>query len=156
MVLKIYISGLSGNKEVKKRQQRVLMILESKHIPYETIDITEPGNEEDKQFLLEHGNKLGTAKYPLPPQLFMDEEYCGDYEQFDLSNDNDELEKFLKLTDEDIERMKSYVSPRPSPAKDLISNGFQSFNSKDVNAFYYNLSENIRSTLLHIESVFSR
>lgn len=29
--------------QVKKRQQKVMMILESKQIPYEAIDITEAG-----------------------------------------------------------------------------------------------------------------
>ncbi|XP_015524797.2 SH3 domain-binding glutamic acid-rich protein homolog [Neodiprion lecontei] len=97
MVVKVYISGISGNKEVKKRQQRVLMILESKNVPYEVTDITEPGKEAEKEFMQSKSNPKD-SKYPLPPQLFNDEEYCGDYEDFDLANEIDELEKFLKVT----------------------------------------------------------
>uniref|UniRef100_A0A1B6KHB2 Uncharacterized protein n=1 Tax=Graphocephala atropunctata TaxID=36148 RepID=A0A1B6KHB2_9HEMI len=96
MVVKVYISGISGNKEVKKRQQRVCMILESKNITFEAIDITEPGKEPDKEFMQQNSNAKD-AKHPLPPQIFSDETYCGDYDEFDLANENDELEKFLKV-----------------------------------------------------------
>ncbi|XP_011141606.1 SH3 domain-binding glutamic acid-rich protein homolog isoform X1 [Harpegnathos saltator] len=97
MVVKIYISGISGNKEVKKRQQRVLMILDSKNVEYEIIDITEPGKELEKEFMQTNSNAR-TNKYPLPPQIFNEDDYCGDYEDFDLANEIDELEKFLKVT----------------------------------------------------------
>ncbi|KAJ0180033.1 hypothetical protein K1T71_004624 [Dendrolimus kikuchii] len=103
MVVKIYISGISGNKEVKKRQQRVLMILDSKNIKYEVIDITEPGREADKDFMQNNAKSNGgtvsdpNPRSPLPPQMFNDEEYCGDYDEFDLANEIDTLEQFLKL-----------------------------------------------------------
>ncbi|KAG8235210.1 hypothetical protein J437_LFUL015898 [Ladona fulva] len=117
MVVKVYISGISGNKEVKKRQQRVLMILDSKHVSYDVVDITEPGKESEKEFMQQNGNAKD-AKYPLPPQIFNEDVYCGrvrlwtfhlhtsktlstvetDYEEFDLANEIDELDKFLKVT----------------------------------------------------------
>uniref|UniRef100_A0A0K8TN16 Putative sh3 domain-binding glutamic acid-rich n=1 Tax=Tabanus bromius TaxID=304241 RepID=A0A0K8TN16_TABBR len=103
MVLKVFISGMSGNKEVKKRQQRVLMILDSKSIKYELIDITEPGKESEKDFMQTKSlSKGGTVsdpdpKHALPPQIFFDEEYCGDYDGFDLANEIDTLEEFLRL-----------------------------------------------------------
>ncbi|XP_022199135.1 SH3 domain-binding glutamic acid-rich protein homolog [Nilaparvata lugens] len=96
MVVKVYISGISGNKEVKKRQQRVLMILDSKNIGYTTLDITEPGKESDKEYM-QQNSKAKDSKYPLPPQIFNDDDYCGDYDEFDLANENDELEKFLRI-----------------------------------------------------------
>jgi len=96
MVVRIYVSGISGNKEVKKRQQRVLMILDSKNVTYEVIDITEPGKEDDKEFMQNSSNSRD-SKYPLPPQLYNEDDYCGDYEDFDLANEMDELEEFLKL-----------------------------------------------------------
>ncbi|XP_058809285.1 SH3 domain-binding glutamic acid-rich protein homolog [Phymastichus coffea] len=95
MVIKVYISGISGNKEVKKRQQRVLMILESKNVEYQVIDITEPGKEAEKEFM-QVNSMAKDSKYPLPPQIFNEEDYCGDYEDFDEANELDELEKFLK------------------------------------------------------------
>lgn len=69
--------------QVKKRQQRVLMILDSKNIKYDVIDITEPGKEADKDFMQNNSKSNGgtvsdpNPRSPLPPQLFNDEEYCG-------------------------------------------------------------------------------
>lgn len=72
------------------------MILDSKNVEYETIDITEPGKEMEKEFM--QANSIAReSKYPLPPQIFNEEEYCGDYEDFDLANEIDELEEFLKV-----------------------------------------------------------
>ncbi|XP_063702535.1 SH3 domain-binding glutamic acid-rich protein homolog [Culicoides brevitarsis] len=101
--IKIYISSLSGNKEVKKRQQRVTMILDSKHIEYTVIDITEPTMEKEKDFMQANSTEMGVTvsdtnpRHPLPPQIFNGEQYCGDYNSFELANENDELEAFLKL-----------------------------------------------------------
>lgn len=70
--------------QVKKRQQRVLMILDSKNIAYEVIDITEPGKEADKEFMQEKSTSKGSTasdqdpRHPLPPQIFADDEYCGE------------------------------------------------------------------------------
>ncbi|XP_052894648.1 uncharacterized protein LOC128301993 [Anopheles moucheti] len=103
MVIKVYISGMSGNKEVKKRQQRVTMIMESKHIEYTVIDITEPGQEAEKDFMQTNAQHKGCTisdpnpRHALPPQLFNDTEYCGDYDDFDMANEVDNLEVFLKL-----------------------------------------------------------
>ncbi|XP_031840948.1 uncharacterized protein LOC116430644 isoform X2 [Nomia melanderi] len=72
------------------------MILDSKNVEYETIDITEPGKELEKEFMQTNGIAR-ESKYPLPPQIFNEEEYCGDYEDFDLANEMDELEAFLKV-----------------------------------------------------------
>nr|XP_034824689.1 SH3 domain-binding glutamic acid-rich protein homolog isoform X2 [Maniola hyperantus] len=80
-----------------------MMILDSKNIKYEIIDITEPGKEADKDFMQNNSKSNGgtvsdpSPRSPLPPQIFNDEEYCGDYEQFDLNNEIDTLEQFLKL-----------------------------------------------------------
>uniref|UniRef100_A0A8D8YCR5 SH3 domain-binding glutamic acid-rich-like protein n=1 Tax=Cacopsylla melanoneura TaxID=428564 RepID=A0A8D8YCR5_9HEMI len=101
MPVKVFISELSGNNEIKKKQQRLLMILDSKKIAYTTIDISEPGKENEKKFMQQNSKPLNgdpTMKLnPLPPQIFNGEEYCGNYEEFDLANEMSELEKFLKL-----------------------------------------------------------
>ncbi|XP_060517449.1 SH3 domain-binding glutamic acid-rich protein homolog [Cylas formicarius] len=103
MVVKVYISGISGNKEVKKRQQRVLLILDSKNVKYEILDIAEPNMEEAKEYMQNNSKLLGgtigdpNPRHPLPPQIFNEEEYCGDYDAFDMANELDEMEKFLKL-----------------------------------------------------------
>lgn len=79
------------------------MILESKNIPYEVIDITEPGRESDKEFMQNKSTSNGATvsdpepRHALPPQMFNDEDYCGDYDAFDLANEIDTLEQFLKV-----------------------------------------------------------
>ncbi|KAK9498964.1 hypothetical protein O3M35_003495 [Rhynocoris fuscipes] len=119
MVIKVYTSGISGNKEVKKRQQRIMMILDSKNIKYVAIDITEPGKEAEKQFMQDNA-KAADSKHPLPPQIFNGDQYCGDYLGFDLANENDELEVFLKLP----------IPTSPAPAPPVI-------NGREVILFYF-------------------
>ncbi|XP_044570671.1 SH3 domain-binding glutamic acid-rich protein homolog isoform X7 [Drosophila ananassae] len=97
------VSGVS----VKKRQQRVLMILDSKNIQYDTVDITEPGKESEKELMQNKSTSNGGTvsdpepRHPLPPQIFNDEDYCGDYDAFDMANEIDTLEVFLKLAPAD-------------------------------------------------------
>jgi len=52
------------------------MILDSKNVEYEIIDITEPGKELEKEFMQSNSNAR-TNKYPLPPQIFNEDDYCG-------------------------------------------------------------------------------
>lgn len=52
------------------------MILDSKNVEYEIIDITEPGKELEKEFMQTNSNAR-TNKYPLPPQIFNEDDYCG-------------------------------------------------------------------------------
>ncbi|XP_030380080.1 SH3 domain-binding glutamic acid-rich protein homolog isoform X2 [Scaptodrosophila lebanonensis] len=113
MVLKVYVSNLSGNKEVKKRQQRVLMILDSKNIQYDIVDIAEPGKESEKEHMQNKSTSNGGTvsdpepRHPLPPQIFNEDEYCGDYDAFDMANEIDTLEVFLKLAPADTTAVSS-------------------------------------------------
>lgn len=54
----------------------MLMILESKNVEYEVIDITEPSREAEKEYM-QLNSMAKQSKYPLPPQIFNDEDYCG-------------------------------------------------------------------------------
>ncbi|XP_022176866.1 SH3 domain-binding glutamic acid-rich protein homolog [Myzus persicae] len=98
MVVKVYMSGISGNKEVKKRQQRVTMILDSKSISYDLVDITEPGKEDEKAYMQTNSKTKDGSKNALPPQIFNDDVYCGDYDDFDTANELDELDKFFDIS----------------------------------------------------------
>lgn len=87
------------------------MILDSKNIKYEVLDISEPGKEADKDFMQVNSTSNGATasdtdpRHPLPPQLFNDQDYCGDYDQFELANEIDNLEVFLKLSAEEIPQL---------------------------------------------------
>jgi len=97
MVIKVYVSGISPNKEVKTRQQRALLILDAIQVDYKVIDITEPGNEETRDFFKENCKKRDPEPLPLPPQFFNEDKYCGDWEDFFAASDEDTLYAFLQL-----------------------------------------------------------
>lgn len=102
MVIKVYISSISGNmevifiyiywisttkntttiiiyiKKVKGNQQRALFVLSGHHIEHQIIDISDPINETEKEFMI--ANSESNAKgLILPPQIFNENEYCGVY-----------------------------------------------------------------------------
>ncbi|GFT42318.1 SH3 domain-binding glutamic acid-rich protein homolog [Nephila pilipes] len=98
MTIKVYTSGICGSQEVRKQQQRVIFILQSLPIDLQIIDVTDPGRDEDLTFMQEAAKKHD-KKTQLPPQIFNENEYCGDYADFELANDDDEIMRFLKLED---------------------------------------------------------
>lgn len=59
------------------------MILDSRNIEYDVIDIAEPAKEDLKDFMQSNATSLGgTAcdpkpRHPLPPQIFNGDDYCG-------------------------------------------------------------------------------
>lgn len=61
----------------------MLLILDSKNIKYDVVDIAEPGSEEDKDFMQNSSTSNGATisdpnpRHPLPPQIFNDDVYCG-------------------------------------------------------------------------------
>lgn len=65
--------------QIKKRQQRAAMILDSLKVNYETIDITEPGHDEDKELIRERCKKREGQTIPMTPQFFNEDDYCGVY-----------------------------------------------------------------------------
>nr|CAG4635069.1 EOG090X0DPU [Alona affinis] len=120
MVVKFYISMLSGNKEMKKRQMKAQLIMESKGVDFQTIDIADPGSQNERLFMQKNAPAKNGARNSVPPQFFNDEEYCGDYEGFDDANENDQLEEFLKL-------------PRGSlPQVPVVNHNLSNFSSRDV------------------------
>lgn len=97
MVVRVYISQVSASNETKKRQQRAQMILDSLGIKYELVDVTEPHHVKEKDQLLDVCKKRNSQTVAIPPQFFNDDQYCGDYEDFDAANDEDNVQLLLKL-----------------------------------------------------------
>jgi len=103
MVVKVYVTGISASKEIKKRQQRACMILDSLRIRYECIDLSESGHEEEKENMKTKCKTRNNQSQAFPPQFFNDDKYCGDYEDFELASDDDDVMTFLKLEErEDV------------------------------------------------------
>jgi len=97
MGVRIFLSRNTGNKEIETSQQKILMVLTTRVIPFDTIDISAPGMEEMRRFMRERGRKREGQRNVLPPQIFNGEEYRGDYEEFDIANEDDDLEEFLGI-----------------------------------------------------------
>merc|ERR1712038_212071 len=108
--IKIFISGNSGNKEIENSQHRITMILKSLGIAIELCDISAPGMEEQRDFMRANAVKKEGQRNVLPPQVFNGEKYCGDYDAFDVANEDDELEEFLGI-------------PRKTPKVDPVKTG---------------------------------
>lgn len=53
------------------------MILESKSITYDLVDITEPGKEDEKTYMQTNSKSKDGSKNALPPQIFNGDVYCG-------------------------------------------------------------------------------
>jgi len=122
--IKIYISNNNGNKEIETSQQRILMILKSLGIPLKVVDISAPGSEEERDYMRANGKKKEGARNVLPPQVFNGDKYCGDYDDFDIANEDDKLEEFLgiprkhpKVEPEKTDAVAAEPGKLPEPGK---------------------------------------
>jgi len=95
--IRVFISGNSGNKEMVTHQNRILMILNSLGIQTEAVDVAAPGMDDARDFMRANGKKSEKARHVLPPQIFNGDKYCGDYDDFDIANEDDHLEEFLGI-----------------------------------------------------------
>nr|XP_020472959.1 SH3 domain-binding glutamic acid-rich-like protein 2 [Monopterus albus] len=98
MVIKVYIASSTGSVAVKKHQQAVIGFLEANRISFQEIDIT---MLEDQRLWMYHNiprDKWPDKGNPLPPQIFNEDCYCGDYEDFFQSKENNAVFAFLGLS----------------------------------------------------------
>merc|ERR1712224_894392 len=72
-------------------------ILKSLGIAMKQVDISAPGMDEQRDFMRASAKKKEGQRHALPPQIFNGEKYCGDYDDFDVANEDDELEEFLGI-----------------------------------------------------------
>ncbi|XP_029919871.1 SH3 domain-binding glutamic acid-rich-like protein 3 [Myripristis murdjan] len=91
MGVKLYYTTVTASREVKAQQAQVIRILDSKSIQYELIDIS-VGGEVRNEMRTKAGNPSA-----VPPQLFNEDQYCGNYEMFSEAVEADTVEQFLKL-----------------------------------------------------------
>lgn len=144
MVIKVYISMISCSQETKKNQQRCCMILESKNVPFVCIDITDPSQDEAREYMTANAQPKGDNKVPCTPQLFNEATYCGDFEDLDAANECDEIGEFLKLTSDELKGVKIGITgilpksdkgvPADEPAETPLTNGMSTTN-QEVNAY---------------------
>ncbi|XP_011490088.1 SH3 domain-binding glutamic acid-rich-like protein 2 isoform X1 [Oryzias latipes] len=84
--------------QVKKHQQAVVGFLEANRINFQEVDITM--QEEQRLWMYRNipKDKQPERGNPLPPQIFNEDHYCGDYEDFFQSKENNTVSEFLRLT----------------------------------------------------------
>ncbi|KAM9783157.1 SH3 domain-binding glutamic acid-rich-like protein 2 [Neosynchiropus ocellatus] len=97
MVIKVYIASSSGSIAVKKHQQEVVDFLEANRISFQEVDITMLEEERLWMFRNVPPEKRPEKGNPLPPQIFNQDQYCGDYEDFFLSKEDNTVFAFLGL-----------------------------------------------------------
>ncbi|KAM4662127.1 adapter SH3BGRL [Discoglossus pictus] len=97
-MINVYIATCSGSTSIKKRQQDILSFFNANKIEFEEKDIAV--NEENRRWMWENvpENCRPSTGNPLPPQIFNDSRYCGDYEAFFEARENNEVYCFLGLT----------------------------------------------------------
>ncbi|XP_048841185.1 SH3 domain-binding glutamic acid-rich-like protein 3 [Brienomyrus brachyistius] len=91
MSLKIYFSSASGSREVKQQQNEIFQYLTAKKVKYEAVDICQTND------LKEEMRRLSGNPKAMPPQVFFDNVYCGDYNKFFESVEDDKADAFFKL-----------------------------------------------------------
>lgn len=106
----LFISGISGSKEIKKRQQHISTMLQAQKIPFEIVDVaSDPAALDRMRELVTKGKPK--IKDPddeeeddeeeeeviLAPQIANGDEYCGGYEDFENAIEMENLKEFLKL-----------------------------------------------------------
>ncbi|XP_026138631.1 SH3 domain-binding glutamic acid-rich-like protein isoform X15 [Carassius auratus] len=98
MVIKVFLASSSGSTAIKKKQQDVVGFLEALKIDYAPLDIA--SNEDNRMWMRENvpGEKKPTNGIPLPPQIFNEEMYCGDYDTFFEAKEDNTVYEFLGLT----------------------------------------------------------
>ncbi|XP_014162533.1 SH3 domain-binding glutamic acid-rich-like protein 2 [Geospiza fortis] len=90
-------SDLAAPHGIKKRQQDVVRFLEANRIEFEEVDITM--SEEKRQWMYKNipEDRQPAQGNPLPPQIFSDDRYCGDYDGFFESKESNTVFSFLGL-----------------------------------------------------------
>ncbi|XP_067388717.1 SH3 domain-binding glutamic acid-rich-like protein 2 isoform X1 [Emydura macquarii macquarii] len=97
MVIRVFIASSSGSVAIKKRQQDVVRFLEANRIDFEEVDITM--SEEQRQWMYKNipEERQPAQGNPLPPQIFSDDQYCGDYDCFFEAKESNTVFSFLGL-----------------------------------------------------------
>ncbi|XP_074069959.1 SH3 domain-binding glutamic acid-rich protein [Macrotis lagotis] len=97
MVIKVFVATSSGSIAIRKKQQEVVGFLEANKIDFKEFDIA--GDEDNRKWMRENvpGEKKPQNGIPLPPQIFNEEQYCGDFESFFSAKEENIIYSFLGL-----------------------------------------------------------
>uniref|UniRef100_A0A8C5YY38 SH3 domain binding glutamate rich protein n=1 Tax=Marmota marmota marmota TaxID=9994 RepID=A0A8C5YY38_MARMA len=87
----------SKSSHIRKKQQEVVGFLEANKIDFKELDIA--GDEDNRRWMRENvpGEKKPQNGIPLPPQIFNEEQYCGDFDSFFSAKEENIIYSFLGL-----------------------------------------------------------
>lgn len=109
--LRVFYISSTGRRDIRKRQIHVFAVLSSWKFDYEAIDVAAPENEEQRDFVIESGKKTDDGKIMLP-QIFKEDECCGDYVDFLQAIEHEKLKLFLKqITQEEFDALEKSKTP---------------------------------------------
>ncbi|XP_054474885.1 SH3 domain-binding glutamic acid-rich-like protein 2 isoform X3 [Anoplopoma fimbria] len=108
MVIKVYIASSTGSVAVKKHQQAVVGFLEANRISFQEVDITMLEEQRLQMYRNIPKDKQPEKGNPLPPQIFNEDRYCGDYEDFFQSKEDNTVFAFLGLSSQPSVKCHTY------------------------------------------------
>ncbi|XP_070827066.1 SH3 domain-binding glutamic acid-rich protein isoform X5 [Chaetodon trifascialis] len=128
MVIKVFLASSSGSTAIKKKQQDVVGFLEALKVDYAPLDIA--CNEENRMWMRENVpvEKKPSNGIPLPPQIFNEDSYCGDYDTFFDAKEDNTVYAFLGLppppgSKEAVEADKAHIVENGTHAEDTNAEG---------------------------------
>jgi len=95
MPIKVYMTNIAGNQLTIGNQRKLKHILDTNKIDYVDIDISDPKNSSEKEFLQRTLASLN-MKMSLP-QIFNDEQYCCNFDDLLSAVESNSLKQILKL-----------------------------------------------------------
>lgn len=114
MGLRVFYISSTGRRDIRKRQIHVFSVLSSWKFDFESIDVADPENEEHRDFVIESGKKTDDGKIMLP-QIFKEDECCGDYLDFLQAIEHEKLQLFLKqMTQEEFDALQKNETEEPT------------------------------------------
>ncbi|XP_023047491.1 SH3 domain-binding glutamic acid-rich protein isoform X2 [Piliocolobus tephrosceles] len=130
MVIKVFVATSSGSIAIRKKQQEVVGFLEANKIDFKELDIA--GDEDNRRWMRENvpGEKKPQNGIPLPPQIFNEEQYCGDFDSFFSAKEENIIYSFLGL-----------APPPDSKGSEKAEEGGETEAQKEGNEDAGNLSE---------------
>lgn len=117
MVIKVFVATSSGSIAIRKKQQEVVGFLEANKIDFKELDIA--GDEDNRKWMRENvpGEKKPQNGIPLPPQIFNEEQYCGDFDSFFSAKEENIIYSFLGLAPppgSKVTKPQEEVAPLPN------------------------------------------
>lgn len=95
MSIKVYMTNISGNQLIVGNQRKTKHILDTNKIGYTEIDISDPKNSNEKEFL--QRILASTNQKMILPQIFNDEQFCCDFDGLLSAVESNTIKEILKL-----------------------------------------------------------